>query len=337
MGKRAIAVCCVLAALLSACGGGAGGTAEAPETPPAEESAGVSFTDDLGRTVSVPELPRRVAVLIGSFADIWCLAGGKDTLVAAAGDAWTQFDLDLGPEVADLGGVKEISTERLFAARPDLVIASSNTAADVALLDLLEEAGLTAAYFNVSSFPDYLRMLDICTQLTGHPENYQRYGAGNGGLSGLCPAGGRGGVCVEMNMGRVFLVGAGCGGADLITLRGLSALRGCQAVVYDDLIDRELLAFAPEDAERFYMGKRGGRPSAAQEDICELLVRLAREGRTVVRLKGGDPFVFGRGLSPEAAGAPCADGEARRASWTEAPEIKTYDFRTFIGNKNQSS
>lgn len=177
MGKRAIAVCCVLAALLSACGGGTGGTAEAPETPPAEESAGVSFMDDLGRTVSVPEPPRRVAVLIGSFADIWCLAGGKDTLVAAAGDAWTQFDLDLGPEVADLGGVKEISTERLFAARPDLVIASSNTAADVALLDLLEEAGLTAAYFNVSSFPDYLRMLDICTRLTGHPENYQRYGA----------------------------------------------------------------------------------------------------------------------------------------------------------------
>ena len=76
-----------------------------------------------------------------------------------------------------MGGVKEINTEMLFAVQPDLVLASSNTAADVALLDLLEEAGLTAAYFNVSAFPDYLRMLDICTQLTGCPENYDQYGA----------------------------------------------------------------------------------------------------------------------------------------------------------------
>ena len=89
----------------------------------------------------------------------------------------SQFDLGLGPEVVDLGGVKEINTEMLFAVQPDLVLASSNTAADVALLDLLEEAGLTAAYFNVSAFPDYLRMLDICTQLTGCPENYDQYGA----------------------------------------------------------------------------------------------------------------------------------------------------------------
>lgn len=179
MGNRTIVICCMLLALLSACGGSSAPRAVPGDavTSPAEAPSGVSFTDDLGRAVTVAEPPRRVAVLIGSFADIWCLAGGKDTLVAAAGDAWTQFDLGLGPEVADLGAIKEINTEALFAAQPDLVIASSNTAADVALLDLLEEAGLTAAYFNVSSFPDYLRMLDICTQLTGCPENYERYGA----------------------------------------------------------------------------------------------------------------------------------------------------------------
>ncbi len=95
--------------------------------------------------------------------------------------------------------------------------------------------------------------------------------------------------------GRVWLVGAGCGSADLITLRGLSVLRRCQAVVYDDLIDRELLSFVPENAEQLYVGKRSGLPSAAQEDICGVLIRLAREGKNVVRLKGGDPFVFGRG------------------------------------------
>ena len=174
MKKRIIALCCLLAALLSGCG-------EAPAGPsdpaPAAQTDSLSFTDDLGRTVTVASPPRRVAALIGSFAEIWCLAGGQETLAAAAGDAWTQFDLGLGPEVADLGGVKEISTETLFAVQPDLVLASSNTAADVALLDLLEEAGLTAAYFNVSAFPDYLRMLEICTRLTGCPENYERYGA----------------------------------------------------------------------------------------------------------------------------------------------------------------
>ena len=135
----------------------------------------ISFTDDLGRTLSL-ERPERVACLIGSFADLWCLAGGKDTLVAAADDAWTSFQLDLGEEVVNLGGVKEPNLELLIQAQPDLVIASSNTAAQVALLDTLEGMGLTAAYFQVSGFSDYLNMLDVCTRLTGRPERYEQYG-----------------------------------------------------------------------------------------------------------------------------------------------------------------
>ena len=87
-----------------------------------------------------------------------------------------------------------------------------------------------------------------------------------------------------MNCGTVILVGAGCGRRDLITLRGLRALQNCQAVVFDDLIDRAILDFAPKNAERIWMGKRSGLPSAAQEDICATLIRLAREGKTVVRL-----------------------------------------------------
>ena len=135
----------------------------------------ISFTDDLGRTLSL-ERPERVACLIGSFADLWCLAGGKDTLVAAADDAWTSFQLDLGEEVVNLGGVKEPNLELLIQAQPDLVIASSNTAAQVALLDTLEGMELTAAYFQVSGFSDYLNMLDVCTRLTGRPERYEQYG-----------------------------------------------------------------------------------------------------------------------------------------------------------------
>lgn len=106
--------------------------------------------------------------------------------------------------------------------------------------------------------------------------------------------------------GKVYLVGAGCGAADLITVRGLRLLEHCGAVVYDDLLSLELLDAAPESAERIYVGKRRGRHSMAQADINALLIAKAREGKTVVRLKGGDPFVFGRGgeeaLALQAAG-----------------------------------
>ena len=167
-----IAAVCI-AGLLAApgCAGG-------PEQGPGEAEAGaqaVTFTDSLGREVAV-EPPERVAALIGSFADIWCLAGGRETLVAAAGDAWTSFDLGLGEEVVNLGGVKEPNLELLLAAQPDLVLASCNTAADVELLETFERAGIPAAYFDVQCFDDYLEMLDICTRLTGCPENYTRCG-----------------------------------------------------------------------------------------------------------------------------------------------------------------
>ena len=95
--------------------------------------------------------------------------------------------------------------------------------------------------------------------------------------------------------GCVYLIGAGCGKADLMTLRGLRLLESCDVVVYDDLIDEALLDRAPARAERIYMGKRRGRHSAPQEEISALLVKKGLEGHRVARLKGGDPFVFGRG------------------------------------------
>lgn len=162
-------LCMVLAlCLLAGCGSRGAEGQDAPKE-------GVTFTDDLGREVTV-EQPQRVAVLLGSFADIWCLAGGKDTLVAAAHDSWTSFDLGLGPEVTDLGAVKEPNLELLLAAQPDLVIASSNTGEQVDLLNAMESSGLQVAYFKVARFEDYLRMLEVCTRLTGAEENYQRYG-----------------------------------------------------------------------------------------------------------------------------------------------------------------
>ena len=159
---------CLTAALLVSCGGGGGASA------PAEDDA-VTFSDDLGRTVSVSH-PRRVAALIGSFADIWCLAGGHDTLVAAADDAWTSFSLDLDDSVTNLGKIKQPNLELLVGTQPDLILASSNTAADVALQGVLEDSGLNVAYFKVTDFDDYLSMLDLCTQITGQRERYRQYG-----------------------------------------------------------------------------------------------------------------------------------------------------------------
>lgn len=94
----------------------------------------------------------------------------------------------------------------------------------------------------------------------------------------------------------VLLVGAGCGSYDLITLKGLRAVRQAKVLVYDDLIDQRLLAHASESCETIYVGKRSGRHSMKQEQINELLIKKAQEGGLVVRLKGGDPFVFGRGM-----------------------------------------
>ncbi len=99
----------------------------------------------------------------------------------------------------------------------------------------------------------------------------------------------------SVKMGCVSLVGAGCGGREWITLEGLGLLRECDAVVYDDLIDQDLLKEAPSHAEKIYAGKRSHKPSAGQEDIERLLLKLAGQNKHVVRLKGGDPFVFGRG------------------------------------------
>ncbi len=95
--------------------------------------------------------------------------------------------------------------------------------------------------------------------------------------------------------GKVYLVGAGPGDPGLLTQRGAACLGRAQVVVYDFLANPELLALAPPEAERIYVGKKGGQHTMSQEEINRLLCELAAAGKTVVRLKGGDPFVFGRG------------------------------------------
>ena len=95
--------------------------------------------------------------------------------------------------------------------------------------------------------------------------------------------------------GHVWLVGAGPGDPGLLTLAALNAIQSADCLVYDALINPEILDFARPSTEKIYSGKRGGKPSPQQIDISLKLIELAQQGKRVVRLKGGDPFVFGRG------------------------------------------
>ena len=99
----------------------------------------------------------------------------------------------------------------------------------------------------------------------------------------------------EFHQSWVWLVGGGPGDAGLLTLYALHALRSADVLVYDALVGEDILKMARPDCLLEYAGKRGGKPSPKQTDISQRLVQLAREGKRVLRLKGGDPFVFGRG------------------------------------------
>lgn len=146
-------------------------TGEAEDSQTATEE--ITFTDDLGREVSVASADR-VAALIGSFTDIWMLAGGE--VVAAANDSWESLELDLGEDVVNLGSILEPDVEQLIAAQPDLVLASANTDADVEMEEILTQAGITVAYFDVADFASYLHMLEICTKITDRADLYEKNG-----------------------------------------------------------------------------------------------------------------------------------------------------------------
>jgi uroporphyrin-III C-methyltransferase len=114
----------------------------------------------------------------------------------------------------------------------------------------------------------------------------------------------------ELEPGTVWLVGAGPGGPGLVSLLAYHALGQADVIVHDALVSPDLLALAPKRTQRVFAGKRGGKPSPKQADITLQLIDLARSGKRVLRLKGGDPFMFGRG--GEEAGALARAGIAFR-------------------------
>ena len=162
--KALCLILCLIALTASGC---------AKETGEPDIRDCVTFTDALGREVSIPKNPERVAALIGSFAEVWQLSGGS--LCASSEDAWDDFGLTMDDAV-NIGGAHSPDLELLIASDPDLVIASASTASNVDMLSALEELGIYVAYFDVDCFEDYLAMLDICTDITGRKDLYEENG-----------------------------------------------------------------------------------------------------------------------------------------------------------------
>ena len=184
MKRRIFAFTLLLSLLLTACGQTAqpparSGSQPADLSQPADassEEGKITFTDALGQEFSINQ-PQRAAVMIGSFADVWVLAGGADTMAAAANDAWESYGLELGEATTNIGSPMKPNVELVLGARPDFIIASSLSPSNLELRETFGRAGIPAAYFDVSSFRDYLDLLDLFTQLTGHTERYEQYGA----------------------------------------------------------------------------------------------------------------------------------------------------------------
>jgi ABC-type Fe3+-hydroxamate transport system substrate-binding protein len=148
-------------------------TADNPQ-PPAD-AAYYSFTDSLGRNVTLQSRPQRVAAISGSYAHIWQLAGGE--LAAATQDAWEDDRLDLGEQVTDIGSLKAPSVETILEQNIDFILLSSKIAEHMQVADQLEKLGIACAYFEVEVFEDYLDMLKICTDITDRPDLYEQNGA----------------------------------------------------------------------------------------------------------------------------------------------------------------
>lgn len=266
----------------------------------------LSLTDALDRQVTVPEKPLRVAALLGSFADVWCLAGGS--LVAAPRDAWEDFELSK-EGVVDLGGAHSPSLEALLSSSPDLVLASASTASHVALLESLEAAGIAVIYFDVDCFADYLSMLRVCTEITGRDDLYQKNGlALQEQIAGIKAAFSSANLSPEKR--TVLLLRVSSGGVKAKGSRGtvlgeMLADIGCVNIADSDktlLENLSVEAVIREDPYRIFIVPMGDDSAALDASLSRMMVedpawgsvaaicegRMHRMDKTLFNLKPND-------------------------------------------------
>ena len=276
MMRRLFIVLAAAMILLSACAPGGG---EASTSAPTTSSAGAeqsaqgtcTFTDSLGTTVELEQPPKRVAALLGSYAETWLLAGGE--VVAVTQDAYDERGLELPEDTVNLGANQQPDLEALFAAEPDLVLLTPDLDGQMGLRDSLEAAGIPAAWFKVETFDDYLNMLKICTDLTGRSDLYQKNGLDIQSEIDAAIASVPEGEAPTVLLLRAYSSGVRAKNSDNIAGAILKDLGAANIADSDSglLEDLQMESILAADPEFIFVTTMGASQEAALESLDELL------------------------------------------------------------------
>lgn len=250
-------LCVLLCFSLAACSG--------PE--PVSGTAFV-FEDSLGHTIRL-DPPQKVAALGGSNAETWLLAGGE--LAALTEDAYSERGIEPNGSVINLGGVRQPDIEAMILAGIDFVILNPKITEHAALRDTLENAGMTTAYFEVETFDDYLAMLKICTDITGHPELYEQNGLAVQKQIDDAIARQQGHDSPSVLFIRAYSSGARAKGSDTMTGAMLKDL-GCRNIAdsEDTLLDNlSMEVIIREDPDFIFVTSQGASTEAAEKTLAE--------------------------------------------------------------------
>ena len=276
MMRRLFIVLAAAMILLSACAPGGG---EASTSAPTTSSAGAeqsaqgtcTFTDSLGNTVELEQPPKRVAALLGSYAEPWLLAGGE--VVAVTQDAYDERGLELPEDTVNLGANQQPDLEALFAAEPDLVLLTPDLDGQMGLRDSLEAAGIPAAWFKVETFDDYLNMLKICTDLTGRSDLYQKNGLDIQSEIDAAIASVPEGEAPTVLLLRAYSSGVRAKNSDNIAGAILKDLGAANIADSDSglLEDLQMESILAADPEFIFVTTMGASQEAALESLDELL------------------------------------------------------------------
>lgn len=250
-------LCVLLCFSLAACSG----------SEPVSGTAFV-FEDSLGHTIRL-DPPQKVAALGGSNAETWLLAGGE--LAALTEDAYSERGIEPNGSVINLGGVRQPDIEAMILAGIDFVILNPKITEHAALRDTLENAGMTTAYFEVETFDDYLAMLKICTDITGHPELYEQNGLAVQKQIDDAIARQQGHDSPSVLFIRAYSSGARAKGSDTMTGAMLKDL-GCRNIAdsEDTLLDNlSMEVIIREDPDFIFVTSQGASTEAAEKTLAE--------------------------------------------------------------------